>query len=238
MPIKLLKKNEIHAIQQREKRDEIEQGKQLASRIDRLREVAVQEEASLKRFRTETVARIYEEIDVENQKLIALKNEIRLLEEDRARGLTEIEQAKAVLSQKETEYNTRLKELTAKLDNVAVNAKIVLNSLKDAEAKMTRAIKLQEEAEQVYFTNIATQEQILIDKKTVENVKSKLDQYQERVQKELTERELNIASIERSLHNKQASLETREKAVGERERAVQDMYNALLQAQKHLKKHD
>ena len=62
MPIKLLTKQEINLRKANEKRLEIEEGRKLASRVDNLRELVAQEEASLASFRAKTVANIGAEI--------------------------------------------------------------------------------------------------------------------------------------------------------------------------------
>ena len=81
--MKLLPKSEILKQKAVVQQQTVEEGKKLAKTIDRLREVAAEEETSLEKFRSETLAQIHKETTEANSKLEVLKAEVKSLQEAR-----------------------------------------------------------------------------------------------------------------------------------------------------------
>ena len=79
--MKLLPKSDIAKAKSVDKQREIDEGMKLAKRVDSLREVAAAEEASLKKFRSETLGAINTEITANATKRDELTQEVQSLEE-------------------------------------------------------------------------------------------------------------------------------------------------------------
>lgn len=79
--LKLLKKSEVDRLKAQERQREIAEGMKIAGRIDALRRTQAEEEASLEKFRRETVEHINNEIVETIERLNLLKKEVAKLEE-------------------------------------------------------------------------------------------------------------------------------------------------------------
>lgn len=101
--MKLLSKSEVDRAKAIERQAEIAEGMKLAKRVDGLRETAAQEEASLLKFRNETLSAIVEDIRIAEQKRDTLKKEVKELEERRALALQPIAVEEARLEAKRLE---------------------------------------------------------------------------------------------------------------------------------------
>lgn len=158
--MRLLPKLEIDKKLADERRVHVEEGRKLAQRVDSLREIASQEEASLAKFRSETIAAIHKEISSESAKLDELKNEIRLKTKERdelmeplhatLKEISERESAvsdkEAVLASKETEIATAQDEILASGKRAAEAEKAAALARMDAAAHNTVAAEARVQA--------------------------------------------------------------------------------------------
>lgn len=78
--LKLLTKREIDVAKSKDRNREVSEGKKLAESVDRLREIQLQEKASLDKFRINTIAVIHEEIIEQTKRRDDLFDEVRHLE--------------------------------------------------------------------------------------------------------------------------------------------------------------
>lgn len=83
--MELLKKSAIDTLKANERKREIDEGMKLASRVDKLRELASTEQTNLSKFRDTTMKAIRNEIDTEIAKKDALVRENTELREENAR---------------------------------------------------------------------------------------------------------------------------------------------------------
>jgi prophage DNA circulation protein len=107
MPIKLLSKQEINQKQALQRHNEIEEGRKLAKRVDNLREIAVQEEASLASFRSNTLKAINDEIKKATKEHEGILNQVRELRGELETGFSELKKAENVVKLKEEDLVSR-----------------------------------------------------------------------------------------------------------------------------------
>jgi len=100
MPIKLLSKQEINQRQVTQKRAEVDQGRKLATRVDTLRELAAQEEASLASFRAKMVKSINDETLTAIEERNVLQTQVKTLREEIETGLKPVIKAESQLKSK------------------------------------------------------------------------------------------------------------------------------------------
>ena len=107
MAIKLLAKRDIDAAKAKERSLEVAEGLKLANRVDGLRETQAQEEASLQRFRTETIKKINEEITESTAKRDSLLTEVKTLQADRERALIPLDKEKQEIVEERVELEEK-----------------------------------------------------------------------------------------------------------------------------------
>lgn len=115
MGMRLLPKPEFEKAKAAEQKREIDEGLKLARRVDNLREVVAQEEASLGEFRSKTVSIIHEQIAAEIQKKDNLTKEVQDLE-DRKR------EARKSLDEEWTEVLEMAKDVGIRKNGLDVRA--------------------------------------------------------------------------------------------------------------------
>lgn len=118
--IRLLTQSEINTKKNTERQREIDEGKKLTRAVDSLREIKLEEDAALKKFREETIKGIHIEIVAETDKRETLKAEVTDLEKRKAIALKPIEdeigelnELKHSLQQKESVLDTREADIAA-----------------------------------------------------------------------------------------------------------------------------
>lgn len=206
MSMRLLKKSEVDQAKTAQQKRDIEEGVKIARRIDNLREVAAQEEASLAKFRRETIAKINTEISTLQDTKEKLSGEILQLEDQRKKLMIplddewdKVHKAKQDLSQRERDLidkesyllhrEEEVSKISTKLSNLSIKT-----SLKDE-----RATELLNEANnRVKEIETTLSNAKLIEEKAL-NLKKEFD-------KEIRERDSNIASKERSLEMREANI--------------------------------
>lgn len=234
MTIKLLKKSDIQAQKNVEKRIEIDQGKQLAERIDRLREVAAQEERSLAEFRSKTVASINAEITTLTEQVSGLKRELQSMMEDRELGMTKVYALEKEAS--DNLHNAQLKN--ARADKALFELEDKQKALIKAEKELAKRQKQLETLEKQAQNDTTEAQNLLVSAKETANqtanISNAAHELRDRVSSELYDKDVELAARERAVTYRTESLNAREQELNDRERAINDKYNALLQAQKHL----
>lgn len=128
--MRLLDKSAVQSHKAREQRQTIEEGVKLAQRIDNLREVAAQEEAALTKFRSETIAKIHEEIKAESAKKEHLTKEVRDLEKRRQNALEPLDQEEK-----------KLQSERAAIESLRGETEAEKRAVEDSRAALDRATK-------------------------------------------------------------------------------------------------
>lgn len=112
--MKLLPKSEITKLQAQDKKQAIDEGVKLARKIDNLREVASQEEASLDKFRSETLSSINKDISAAALRLGRILSELHELERRKEDALKPIIKETEELEAKKLQFT----EEYAKIDSL------------------------------------------------------------------------------------------------------------------------
>lgn len=112
--MKLLPKSDVAKAKSEDMQREIAEGLKLAKRVDTLREVAAQEESSLKEFRLKTLSEINKEIIAYSDRKNALSREVSDLEEKRSAALSPLTKEYEELDSKRKEVASSFRELESK----------------------------------------------------------------------------------------------------------------------------
>jgi hypothetical protein len=131
--MRLLPKSEIHKLKAEAQKQSIDEGVKLAKRVDRLREVASEEEASLARFRTETLASINKDIVELDEQKSTLTGEIKHLFEVRNELLVPLDAEWDKVSEE--------KERLVKQQEALEGAKTALERERNANIEITTNLK-------------------------------------------------------------------------------------------------
>lgn len=216
--MRLLPKQEVNLRQAQQKKAEIDEGLKLARRIDSLREIAAQEEASLASFRSSTLKTIQEDIKkVENERN-AVKKEVSDLRKELEEGTHRLDEREKQL----TEYSESLQNLEITLNNRVQGLKTLAAKLKDQSKQSSDyynrilfaykiITEVRRETESTY-TEAKTYSELAT--KRYDEVKNLSDA----VEQELRIRDIAVASKERDLTIREERLaktadELRKKAI-------------------------
>jgi len=236
MGMRLLKKSEISVAKAQEKRSEIEQGLQLAKRVDTLRQTAAEEEASLIEFRKKTVAQIHKEIGEVQIELDAVRRELETVKADRDYGTKKIDQERIRLEKKESELvklamalDKRSFEINEQHKWVISETERLLKEREDVTAMRKRAVGYTDKKEE--------------DMKEASRIRREAEQSLNTISifvavegKKLMEKEADLATHEAGIKKKAEELEKKATELNDREKQINDRYTALLQAEKHVDK--
>lgn len=208
MVMRLLDKREVDTAKATDKKREVDEGKKLAKTIDNLREVKAQEEASLTKFRRETVKTIHEEISRKTEERDALKRENDILKEERAilqepldKAWEDYHNAKAQLDEREeglSELKTTLAGEKRKLD---IQGKESVSASTRAASWEGIARRLLSEAEAA-----GVEANRILEK--AQRTKTLSDEMADKVRKELMHRDMMASSRERSVTMREADVES------------------------------
>ena len=110
MAMKLLSKTDIVTTKAKERLNEVQEGLKIAKKVDALREAAATEEVSLEKFRSETLKKVNEEINVAISERDALKEEVRILENDKREALKPLDAAWQEVNVAKDTANAMVKE--------------------------------------------------------------------------------------------------------------------------------
>lgn len=140
--MKLLPKSDILIKKAQDQKQAVDEGKKLAQKVDTLRELAANEEASLDKFRSETLEQIHKETTEAATKRDALLGEVRELESAKrealqplTRELELIDEAREELAQKAAHNATQALTIDAREQSISAKEKEVGQTLLRVETK-------------------------------------------------------------------------------------------------------
>jgi len=236
MPIKLLSKQEINQKQALQRHNEIEEGRKLAKRVDNLREIAVQEEASLASFRATTLKNINEEIKKATKEHEVILNEVKELRGELETGFSELKKAERVVKLKEEDLILRERQVEERVQLVKEKEKQIK---KDFEENLTMASRLEYANTQLQNVNIEADQKIQMANDMYEDAefkKGQTERLHERVMKELHDKDITVASKERDLIIRAEHLNERTETLRVKELNLIDREQTLEREFKRLKK--
>ncbi len=210
MSMKLLSKSEVAKAQADAKKREIDEGLKLARKVDNLREIKSQEEASLEKFRKERVAAINLELSELETKKETLIGENRQLERERKELLKpldveweNIHKGNAALAKREDAVSSREALVSEKEVKVQEKTQKTSKLLSDAILKDERTAELLKDADKASKEAHTTL-------KNAREIEAKALSLKKEVENELAERDRAMAVRERDFGFRNSSLEKRE----------------------------
>lgn len=234
--MRLLPKSEILQKQAAVQKQTIDEGKKLAERIDRLRDVAATEEASLEKFRSETLARIHLETTEAATKRDELKNEVAQLERQRADAIKPLDEeyealevAKQALKDAEQDILSKQQQADILLADIEVRRKEIKDALARAETAEYLAAQKLEEASRKEQSMHSSLEEIQKTESEISTIKTKLNT-------ELVHREQSCENRENSIILREQEVEKEKKLLQEERIRLDDRSRTLERAFNRLKK--
>lgn len=227
MVMRLLPKSEVLEKRAAEQQRKVEEGLQIAKRIDRLRETLLEEEASLEKFRRESIATIHREIEAANAELAPLRTEMHTLRAERIELMKPLdaEWAYAALVRNELQ-----------IERLSVDLRIEEAEKKEKAASLlnTNATRLMYDAErtnEVANAALVEAENARIDaqNKRSDARKSLEDttKWKEEVEKDLIHRNAEVGMREAGVTMKEARLKERESALSQEWKLLDDRKKML-----------
>lgn len=159
--MKLLQKSDVAKAKSLDRQREIDQGVQLAKRVDSLRETVAQEEASLEKYRKETLSTIQAQITAESDKLGALTTEVAELEHRKGLALVPLytqwealeeaeknhQQKVDLLKRLKEEFDSKDTELSSREQATLSKEEVINLKLQDADRRLTESATLRDNAD-------------------------------------------------------------------------------------------
>lgn len=204
--MRLLKKSEVSIAKAAEKKREIDEGLKLARRIDGLRETWAEEDAAFQKFRSETIAKIHDDITKEQEKLGPLKKEVKELEESKAEALKPLTEEKAALKRERAELDRQREEADERESLLRDKERKAELALKRATATVTRAELRENDADSRLQHAAQQDEQATLANARAQKVKADADERYRKVNQELLHRDMMASERERSVTLREESL--------------------------------
>lgn len=222
--MRLMAKSDIDKAKAAAQRQSIDEGLKLAKRVDALREVSAAEEASLERFRSETLKVIHAEITEVTEKRDTLKKEVADLEALKVELQKPLDEEwvrlysyEQVVMLREDDVKVKEMEVLGKLteaDNLRIEAQKHL--LESETAHHLSLIKLKEAStkEGEAFATFKEADKKLVE---AERIRAKADSEFTAKEKELADREQRVIMAEANLKTRNKELTNAEKRLRDRE---------------------
>lgn len=235
---RLLDKRTVNAEVAIQKKRAIDEGLNLAKKVDALRETKQEEEGRLETFRTQTIARVQKEIDAKILERDNLKRENLKLNEERIKLHAPIdlkeEWEKVRSDQKEIEqWKSNLTNEQVVLLARQGDVKDLEDSLSKRDTHLLEKEKLSERtllaAEEKFEDASSTFEKAQADSKRL--TESALKKEKIVVQREITADERDKSITERELRSQEHEID-----LSNRERALTDKYQTFIRAQNYVTK--
>jgi hypothetical protein len=236
MPIKLLSKQEINQKQALQRHNEIEEGRKLAKRVDNLREIAVQEEASLASFRAATLKSIDADIKKATKEHGEILTQVKELRSELETGFSELKKAERVVQLKENDLISREKQIEERVNLVKEKE---LQVKKDFEENITISSRLEYANNRLQKINEEADEKIQLANDMFADAefrKIQADRLYQRVTEELHHKDITIASKERDLIIRAGHLDERTEALRVKELNLIDREQTLEREYARIKK--
>lgn len=236
--VKLLSKAEIVIAKARDRKLEVDEGIKLAKKVDTLRELAVLEEESLKKFRGETLGVIQSEIDAKVIERDILREENAILQEERIRLSAPIDLTKAWEEVRIDKLNIE----AWKSELVGSEVKLIARESDVAEREETlhkkeNSIVLKEAL--IARATTEAQKQFSESEETLSSARAQsavlIEQATKREQ-EVSKRETEVTNKETSLVERETQNASHETDLTNRELALKDKYETLAKAQRFINK--
>jgi hypothetical protein len=235
MAIRLLTKAEIDRAKADQRKKEVDEGLKLARRVDNLREVAAEEEASLSKFRKETVAKIHEELSTLEAKKSILVGEIGQLKKERKELLKPLHEEWALFHREIARLETLREDVLSLKTTVIEREKGTKEALKKAANELAKAALKDERATELLLDADKASREASLALENAREVEAKVLDKTKKVDQELAERDMAMAAKERGIEMREKAIEEREAEL-EKEWAKLDDRKAMVERRIKSKK--
>lgn len=234
--MRLLPKAEINVRQAQQKRAEIDEGVKLAKRVDTLREITAQEEASLASFRHTTLKAIAEEVKKAEAERNQVLKDVTDLRKELSEGTIQLDIRQSDLDTYQKSLEKLEHDLTLRvsaLKTLAAKLKEQSKQTKEYNDRLVYAHKvigeIQKSTDTTYMDARAILQQALERQK---NTYTLVDS----VENQLRARDIAVASKERDLTIREGHLERKKEELRVKELRLIDREQTLEREIKRLKK--
>lgn len=209
--IRLLSKQEVDKAKAIDRKREVDEGLKLARKVDDLREIVVQEEASLEKFRRATVANIHT-ATTEAQKILdqikaevaVLRREHKDLERVLAEDWSEVGEAQPALA--------KLRKSLEEKEKVLVEAeRMALAELEYAKIDRIGADKNRRQASSLLNDALQDKREVMIALEKVHKMEKNVKDTRTVLEQEFTDRDKVLAKKERDFALKEHNVTERER---------------------------
>ncbi len=228
-------KSQIREEKSKERQLDIDQALSLARKIDAMRQTKETEERELAQFRKSAMDSIKSDIAKEMSKRDSLTEEVKILEDRKAKALKplteellEIERKKALLKESEDRVSELLISIQAKERDLSIQQEQAHSFVRQTEsaldsARMDRKEAADEKAQADSLLRVAE----LSKEKTDKEIEMKI--------KDIQGEEMAFLSRERSLKAREENTDKRIRTLTNKERFVNDRYDTLERSIKRIK---
>lgn len=232
--MKLLGKQDIAKLKASEKKRDIDEGLKLAKRVDSLREVHADEEASLEKFRHETLANITAEITERSHELSTITVEVAKARRARDEALKPLDDERNALAKERNDLIEERKQAEVvkaendarehKLNQLIKLARVVMEHVKQ-RGERSAGLHLDATRDRTEASNLLAE---------AKSVQESALQFKSNVEAELAQRDMSVASTERRQTMRDEAQDKRERDLNARETALLDREQTL---QRNLERH-
>ena len=232
--MRLLPKQEIQVKKAQEKRVEVDEGLKLARRVDNLREIVAQEEASLASFRSSTLKNIAAEVKKAEDERVSVVAEVEKLRSELEQGTKALDQRKIELDTYQESLEKLEITLTQRVSALKTLASKIKERSKETNEYHNRILYAHKVMQEMNKDVSAKHEEAHSTLEQVRSVYDRITALTVAVEMDLRTRDIEFASQERDLTiktedtaRKQKQLEIREVQLLDREQTLEREFNRL-----------
>ncbi len=235
MAMRLLTKSEIDTAKAAEQKRNIDEGLKLARRVDNLREVAAEEEASLAKFRKEQTAKIHAELEKLYETKGTLIGEVSQLKRERKELMKPLDAELAKIYKENAQLEKKRDELTSKEIAISQREKGTKKALTLSADLLTKAALKDGRAADLLLDADTKAQEAIETLKNAREVEAKALDLKKEVEQELAERDMTMAAKERGLEMRDAALAESEAELAKGWVLLEDRRNMVEQRIKKQK---
>jgi hypothetical protein len=234
--MRLLAKRDIDLKRAAERKSEIDEGIKLSRRVDSLREIQANEEASLHKFRTDTIAQINTEIVAQTKLRDSLCDEVKHLERRRQEALKPLAAEIAILEHLHEQVANEKQDLDGYKDSLASYEEMLTQMGLRAATEDMRIRAMKDDAQTLLTQSNDAYDEAREALQEAQKVHDSVETLKNNTVQELRAREADIQSKERDLQIQKEWIDKDRQAIEIEKRQLADQRATLERAFKRLKK--
>ncbi len=235
MAMRLLSKSEIDKAKASEQKRTIDEGLKLARRVDNLREVASEEEASLAKFRKEQTAKINTELTSLYNSKETILGEISQLKRERRELMKPLDAELAKIYKENSQLDKKRDEIKSRESIVSQAEKATKDAIKQAANQLSRVVTKDKRASDLLVEASEKSEKAIAILKNAREVEAKALDLKKQVEQELAERDMTMAAKERGFEMRENVLAENEAELAKGWVLLEDRRNMVEQRIKKQK---